>query len=309
MGSAGALVWGRGYALVGGVWSWIICLPTTGRLSCLFPDHTFGIKAQISLSMAKWYLSRLEMFRRRPHYRRRGGGGNFGLLLLAFQLFSFLQYLMARDEFLPTTLVTLGVNILVFIQPEIGRWRQFAWPTISSSCISVQGVWYLGGWERVFLAPVVHGDTWHLYYNMASFMWKARSLEKYYESWYFAYIIAVFTPLTSVTYLAINYILGHQFNTWSYITNCAVGFSGVIFALKVLTTHLQPEGRTAVFGIPMPNRLSTWMELVVISVLFPNVSFVGHLAGILVGMAFVSGPLKAIMDTPLNIASGNTNIL
>jgi len=33
-------------------------------------------------------------------------------------------------------------------------------------------------------------------------------------------------------------------------------------------------------------------------VLIPNASFSGHLAGILVGLAYVKGPLKAIIEWP-----------
>ena len=86
----------------------------------------------------------------------------------------------------------------------------------------------------------------------------------------------------------------------THMQSCAVGFSGVIFALKVVTTHLQPPGRSYVMGIPIPipSRLACWAELVLISVLVPNASFIGHLAGILVGLAFVWGPLKAVMDVP-----------
>ncbi|CAI7994484.1 Rhomboid-related protein 4 [Geodia barretti] len=92
---------------------------------------------------------------------------------------------------------------------------------------------------------------------------------------------------------------------WSYINSCAVGFSGVLFALKVVTTHIQPAGMTRVMGfIPVPMRIACWVELVLISVLFPHVSFIGHLAGILIGFAFVYGPLQTIMNIPLSLLTG-----
>ena len=247
----------------------------------------------------------------RGRYRRGGGGGNFGLMLLVFQLVNFIQYLSARNEFIPTTLILLGINIVAFIRPELNvsqLRRYFHWPSIGESCISVQTVWFQHQWNRLILAPFVHADSWHLYYNMASFMWKSRTLEKHYGSLYFGYIIAVFSILTSVVYVIINYLLAEVFNVFSYVTTCAVGFSGVIFAIKVLTTHLQPNGMTYVFMFPVPTKLAVWAELILISVLFPNVSFVGHLAGILVGLAYVSGPLKQIMDIPINMLSGRKGI-
>lgn len=133
-------------------------------------------------------------------------------------------------------------------------------------------------------------------------MWKAATLERHFGSAYFAYMVSVFSLATGVVYLAIHYLLAELLDQWSHMQSCAVGFSGVIFALKVVTTHLQPNGITMIMGvIPVPARLACWAELVLISVLFPNVSFVGHLAGILVGMAFVSGPLKNVMDMPLSL--------
>lgn len=250
--------------------------------------------------------------RRHRHHGRGGrrGGGNFGLFLLGIQLFKFIQYLSSRDEFIPTTLVAMAINIILFVRPEFRFRRNYIhWPTAQSSCISVQSVWYQQQWDRILLAPFVHGDAWHLYYNMASFMWKARTLERHFGSGYFAYLLAVFSILSSTLYIALNFMVAEGFDSWSYVRNCAVGFSGVIFALKVLTTHLEPSGMTYIFGIPVPKRLAVWGELIVISVLFPNASFVGHLAGILVGLAYVSGPLKQIMDLPIAMVTGGASVM
>ncbi len=247
---------------------------------------------------------------RRGHRRghRRGAGGNLGLLLLGLQFFRFIQYLSSHDEFIPTTLVVMGINVLMFVRPNIKgihrALRYISWPSVKSSCISVQSVWYQGKWERIVLAPFIHGDSFHLYYNMASFMWKSRTLERHYGTPYYAYLTTVFTLLCSLMYLLINFAMAEMFDTFSYIKTCAVGFSGVIFALKVVTTHLEPPGMSGVFGIPIPKRLAVWGELIVISVLFPNASFTGHLAGILVGIAFVSGPLKQLMDIPIHFLAG-----
>ena len=239
--------------------------------------------------------------------------GNFGLLLLGIQLFKFIQYLSSRDEFIPATLVVIALNVVMFLRPDLHGLhravRLFKWPSAQASCISVQSVWYQGQWDRVLLAPFVHGDSWHLYYNMASFMWKSRTLERHFGSAYYAYLLSVFTILSSLTYLLINFVIAEMFDSLSYFKTCAVGFSGVIFALKVVTTHLEPAGVTSVFGIPVPKRIAVWGELIVISVLFPRASFTGHLAGILVGLAFVSGPLKQIMDLPISLLHAHSGKL
>lgn len=251
--------------------------------------------------------------RRRGYRGGGGGGGNFGLMLLVFQLIGFIQYLSSHNEFIPTTLILLALNILAFIKPDLPNMRQFKsfrhylhWPSTNEACISVHNVYYKNQYTRLVMAPFIHADSWHLYYNMASFMWKARTLEKLYGSFYFAYLITIFTGLSSILYVVINYFLAEFTDSWSYAYHCAVGFSGVIFAIKVLTTHLQPNQLSYVMGIGIPNKLVVWVELIIISVLNPRASFVGHLAGILVGVAFISGPLKTVMDVPWNIIQSGT---
>lgn len=246
------------------------------------------------------------MFGRRRGYRRgfgRGGGGGLGMMLLAIQLVQLFQFLSTSNEYFPITLGVLGLNLIAYFQP--GR----NWPSIQQACISVRGAWFERQWKRIFLASFYHSHDFHLYYNMASFVWKAISLERHFGSAYFLYMVAVFSVTTNLVYMCINYALAEITNQWSYINSCAVGFSGVLFALKVVTTHIHPAGMTRVMGlIPVPMRIACWVELVVISVLFPNVSFVGHLAGILVGFAFVYGPLRVVMDIPLSLITGMTHV-
>ena len=221
------------------------------------------------------------------------------MLLLGLQLFELFNYFSRTNQFLPVTVGVLGLNILAFLRPGSN------WPNLQEVCISVQGVWFSKEWKRVLFAPFFHANDFHLYYNMASFVWKAISLERHFGSGYFLYMIAVFSIATNLVYLGINMALAELLDKWSYVQSCAVGFSGVIFAVKVVTTHMQPGGMTLVMGLfPIPMRLACWAELILISVLFPNVSFVGHLSGILVGLAFVSGPLRAVMELPLSLLSG-----
>jgi rhomboid domain-containing protein 1 len=217
-------------------------------------------------------------------------------MLLAMQLVQLFQFLSNSNDYYPISLGVLGLNLIAYFQPGQN------WPSVQQACISVRGAWFDKEWKRIFLASFYHTHDFHLYYNMASFIWKAISLEQHFGSGYFLYMVAIFSVTTNLVYMAINYALAEILDQWSYINSCAVGFSGVLFALKVVTTHIQPAGMTRVMGfIPVPMRIACWVELVVISVLFPNVSFVGHLAGIVVGFAFVYGPLRVIMDMPLSL--------
>lgn len=75
----------------------------------------------------------------------------------------------------------------------------------------------------------------HLGFDIVSFYIKGRALEKHFGGLYFAYILSVFTVLTSVTHVGLAMALTRILNDDKYYDNCVVGFSGVIVSLKVLT--------------------------------------------------------------------------
>ena len=67
----------------------------------------------------------------------------------------------------------------------------------------------------------------HLYYNMMSFLWKAITLEKRFGSKKFLWMISIFSVLVSAVLLALNYGLFIVFRDPTYLSTCAVGFSGI----------------------------------------------------------------------------------
>lgn len=201
--------------------------------------------------------------------------------------------LLRSDRLPPVTLFTIALNVLIYL--EI---LDFDLPSLGSVCLSANYLIRNKEWSRILLSPFFHGDDWHLYYNMLSFSIKGRSLEKRHGSVYFFILLAVFTVSCSLIYVIIEYT-GFSINgSRLLLDNCAVGFSGVIFALKVLTTHNLPDGNVQAFGIfTLPSKYAYWAELIMISYLTPNASFAGHLAGIIVGLLYIYGPLKILIET------------
>ncbi|KAJ4944068.1 hypothetical protein JOQ06_012615, partial [Pogonophryne albipinna] len=163
------------------------------------------------------------------------------------------------------------------------------------TCVSVQQAYWRGGWRRLLLSPLHHVDDWHLYFNMASFLWKGTNLERRLGGPWFLYLLCVFSLLTGGVYLLLEAALTELTQDQSYSMACAVGFSGVLFALKVLSNHYHPGAVTHVMGLPVSNRYVSWVELVLIHMMSPGTSLIGHLAGILVGLLYTLGPLKAVM--------------
>lgn len=220
--------------------------------------------------------------------RRRGNG--LALLMLGAQVFQ-----MGGFSAVPTgTLAIVGLNLYNFLFPFALPWH------VRQASVSVYDVWQMGEWRRLFLAPFFHGDEWHLYYNMASFLWKGKSLEPAMGTPKFLVLNAALVGLTSSLLVAMTalWALLNPLNAFHILHQGAIGYSAVIFALKVITTHRMPRGSSvSLMGfITVPVRLAVWAELVLVSLLAPNASFIGHLAGILVGLAYVHGNGEELLD-------------
>ncbi|XP_076831961.1 rhomboid-related protein 4 isoform X2 [Brachyhypopomus gauderio] len=225
--------------------------------------------------------------------RNRQRGSNLGLLLLASQVFQ-----LGLDNIPPVTLATLGVNVFLFLFPA---------KPLLQTCVSVQQAYWRGDWYRLLLSPFHHADDWHLYFNMVSLLWKGVKLERRLGSPWFAYLLSVFSLLTGLVYLLLEAGLSELTEDPSYSMQCAVGFSGVLFGLKVVNNYYNPGVVTYIMGLPVANRYACWVELILIHIMNPGTSFVGHLAGILVGLLYTSGPLKTLMKTCAGFITSNGN--
>uniref|UniRef100_A0A673C2C1 Rhomboid domain containing 1 n=1 Tax=Sphaeramia orbicularis TaxID=375764 RepID=A0A673C2C1_9TELE len=199
--------------------------------------------------------------------RPRQRGSHLGLLLLASQLIH-----VGFDNIPPVTLAVLGLNAYLYLFPAA---------PLMKACVSVQQAYWYGDWRRLLLSPLHHADDMHLYFNMVSFLWKGMRLERRLGGAWFLYLLSVFSLLTGLVYLLLEAGLTELMQDQSYSMTCAVGFSGVLFGLKVLSNHYYPGGVTYMMGIPVSNRYASWVELVLIHVTSPGTSFIGHLAGIL----------------------------
>ncbi|XP_021928104.1 rhomboid-related protein 4-like isoform X2 [Zootermopsis nevadensis] len=131
-----------------------------------------------------------------------------------------------------------------------------------------------------------------------------RSLERRYGSTNFAFLLLMISALTSVIYVVLGQLLTKTLQDEYYMKTCAIGFSGVIFALKVLTSSETPRGREFVGGLWVPTRYAAWIELILIHLLVPNASFMGHLAGILAGVIYTSTPVGTIADEFISLLTG-----
>lgn len=122
----------------------------------------------------------------------------------------------------------------------------------------------------------------HLYFNMASLLWKGVQLEA-------AFGVSGFLLLTSLMLVGSSglYVLAAWLGIGGLMGSCAIGFSGVLFALKTVLNAMAPRD-SYIMGFRVPSRWAAWAELLLIQLMVPHASFAGHLCGILAGLAFVA---------------------
>jgi rhomboid domain-containing protein 1 len=208
--------------------------------------------------------------------RGRGYGAPRGrndaqLLMLAFMLWRQVEQLPYKP---PVTLGMIALQAYVYLQSPLSPEQACLAPLREAA----RGLLAPESLGRLLASPIHHADDAHIYYNSASFLAKGATLEARYGSARFGVALLVLTALTQAVYVALCLLLRNG--------ECGVGFSGVIFALKILCSVDDP-GTSVVGGFTVPTKLAAWAELVLIWLVSPRSSFYAHLAGILAGLLFV----------------------
>lgn len=91
---------------------------------------------------------------------------------------------------------------------------------------------------------------------------------------------------------------------YGYFTACAIGFSATLFALKVVALCEERDRLHNISGFIVPSKLAVWLELILIHLLVPNSSFIGHLGGILVGCLYSYTFIGEIIDNFIHTITG-----
>ena len=96
------------------------------------------------------------------------------------------------------------------------------------------------------------------------------------------------------------------FGIRSALRSCAIGASGVIFALLVVDNAASARGASSSVSLlgraEVPAPLVPWLLLLVIQVAVPSASFVGHVAGVLAGEAWALGLLGRFSPSDAAVA-------
>lgn len=145
-------------------------------------------------------------------------------------------------------------------------------------------VLYTHEYYRILTSTVFHVNLMHIGMNIMSTSAIGTMLEKQLGTLRLVFSMWWSMLLTSSLYILLSWlayiVLGYDKLMYSH----AAGFSGVIFHMSVLETHLHPGPTRSLFGfVSVPPAVYPWALLIVLQFLMPGISFLGHLAGILTG--------------------------
>lgn len=184
----------------------------------------------------------------------------------------------------PVTTALVAANTLIYLRPNF---LHHILPTINEVWFNPHLILKYKDLRRFFLSAFYHLNDSHLVYNMLSLLWKGIQLEASMGSAEFASTVAALVAMSQgITLLLAKALLLFFDYERPYYQEYAVGFSGVLFAMKVIL-NAQSDDYTYVYGLLVPTRYAAWAELILIQMFVPGVSFFGHLGGILAGLLFL----------------------
>ncbi|KAJ0390523.1 hypothetical protein P43SY_011001 [Pythium insidiosum] len=211
-------------------------------------------------------------------------------------LLMLLQHVRRLDHKPPFTLGLMGIMCGLHYQKLLTPWHFDRFSLSVTLC--PDRILYRWELSRLVMSALLHGDDMHLYHNMISFLWKGYHLEHRFGPLRFATIIAILLLLSHGCIVIVSYALSKFAHMHGPLHQCSIGFSAVLFALKVLLNYGSPA-ITSVYGIQVPTKYAAWLELLVIHFTVPRASFLGHMCGILAGYIFVATRMDNKLFSPV----------
>jgi len=171
---------------------------------------------------------------------------------------------------------------------------------LNTFSIAAAPIIYGGEYYRILSSAFVHGGFFHILMNMMSLMQLGPGLELKFGTLSFASMTLWAIVVAGSLYVSISWFCGTMSGDPAWMVHSGVGYSGVLFVYATLESYHTTVQSRSVFGFfSVPARVYPWILLVLLSVVLPGISFLGHLCGILTGMLFITGALQLCMPAPL----------
>lgn len=174
------------------------------------------------------------------------------------------------------TSVAIAVNLAV----AVVQFSVIDNSTLGQYTLYPYGVIYKGEIYRIITSAFLHGGALHLGVNMLSTMSVGTSLERRLGTAHMGALLLCATLLCGTVHCALAILIPDP----RYMRERSLGFSGVLFAILVSESWRSNSSRSLFGIVDVPARYYPIAALVAMQVLIPNVSLLGHLAGLLVGM-------------------------
>jgi rhomboid domain-containing protein 1 len=189
-----------------------------------------------------------------------------------------------------TTLTVVALcSLLHILQVTIG-------PPLLSLTLCPRLIWGLGDYYRIITSALYHGGLLHIGMNMLSMVALGGLLEKRIGSLALAFLVLLSILGTAALYLSVSWLIYFVLGYSSLLYQHSIGFSGVLFHLSVLECHGGPLQARSLFGmVSVSPVLYPWVLLIALQFFMPNLSFLGHLSGILLGTLQTFGYLECCL--------------
>ena len=149
---------------------------------------------------------------------------------------------------------------------------------------------------RIVTSALFHGNLMHIGMNMMSLSAIGPMLERRLGTMRMFCTIIWSILLTALLHILACWVLYVGTGIIGPFVGHSIGFSGVIFHLSVLECNLGTHQSRSLFGVlEVPSYLYPWALLLVLQLIMPNLSFGGHLSGIVIGTLQLHGLLGGLM--------------
>lgn len=164
---------------------------------------------------------------------------------------------------------------------------------VSHVCFEFLSITHKFQFYRLVLYAIFHSGILHFVFNCMTYYSTAYVVEKCIGTLNLL-LFMILSMLFTTVFLFAASLLGHALNFGA--SGCVVGFSGVIFSLIVLEISVANQSTHTLFlgFLPIPTRFYPWFLLVVFQIMMSNVSFLGHLSGLIFGYMFNAGVFNKI---------------
>eukprot|EP00238_Polyblepharides_amylifera_P006462 CAMPEP_0196585262 /NCGR_PEP_ID=MMETSP1081-20130531/50055_1 /TAXON_ID=36882 /ORGANISM="Pyramimonas amylifera, Strain CCMP720" /LENGTH=337 /DNA_ID=CAMNT_0041906751 /DNA_START=417 /DNA_END=1430 /DNA_ORIENTATION=+ len=140
---------------------------------------------------------------------------------------------------------------------------------------------------------------------MLAFIPLGSSLERTVGTAKYSYTILLFCVLSALLHSGLGWLMAVNpvYPVPQEMYRCSMGFSGIIFGLIAMDTHDSNIRERSIFGFfTVPSKYYPWALLGLFQLLMPNVSFLGHLSGLLIGLLYAQGRLQWLLLSSRTLA-------